>query len=67
MIGLLPYSKADFESFKEMNFLYHMKTAKYIDRVVFAIFLKFGKDGEAATSHVKLGGFDQDSRVLREG
>lgn len=44
-----------------------MKSAKYIDHLVFSIFLKFGNDGEEATSHIKLGGFDEDSRVLREG
>lgn len=67
IIGLLPYEPTDFESFKRTNFLYHMKSANYIDHLIFSIFLKFGNDGEEATSHIKLGGFDQDSRVLRKG
>ena len=32
-----------------------------------AIFLKFDGEIKKATSHVKLGGFDQDTKVLRKG
>ena len=66
-IGLLPYQDSDFDEFKQSNFLYHMKSQKYIDHLVFSIFLKFENDDDQATSHIKLGGFDEDSRVLKDG
>lgn len=67
IIGLQPYEDADFESFKATNFLYHMKSTGIIDHLIFAIFLKFDGEIKKATSHVKLGGFDQDTKVLRKG
>ena len=45
VIGLLPFMQIGPESIKKTNFLYHLKSAKYIDHLIFSIFLKFGNDG----------------------
>jgi hypothetical protein len=57
-LGLAPYNKATAET--DRSFLYQLKKNKYIDHIIFSVYLKMEYGN---TTHIKFGGYDDEGII----
>lgn len=57
-VGLAPYVKET--AVIDRSFLYQLKENKYIDHIIFAVYLKMEYGN---TTHIKFGGYDQEGII----
>ena len=68
-IGLAPLGIGGFD--QQDNFLYNLISNNQISKMVFAIFMDFDLDRDNeephAKTHIKLGGYDESEKTLKDG
>ena len=57
-LGLAPFDKDPAK--RDLNFLHQLYTNKYIDQMVFSIYMKMDNRSE---SHIKFGGYDEQGAL----
>lgn len=64
-IGFQPFTASVNPADWKLNFMHNLHQKKIIDNMIFAIFLKFQKNDDETTSHIKIGGYDPN--VIKSG